>query len=129
MPATTISLDQTLGHRYVVENTLDAFNAAHSSGETGIWFLDRSTSPWTLNYLANSGENPTPTASRSHSDHRPLPPAAALFPPRISTTYRSKASHLKWIISYHRRWDSMMTKTAKHLAGRHRLRELPECHV
>lgn len=48
----------TLGHRYVVENTLDAFNAAQSSGETGIWFLDRSTSPWTLNYLANSGENP-----------------------------------------------------------------------
>jgi uncharacterized protein (TIGR03437 family) len=48
----------TVGHRYVVDNTLDAFNAAQSDGETGIWFLDRSTSPWTLNYLANSGENP-----------------------------------------------------------------------
>ena len=48
----------TLGHRYVIENTVDAFNAAQSSGETGIWFLDRSTLPWTLNYLANSGENP-----------------------------------------------------------------------
>jgi len=48
----------TLGHRYIVENTLDAFNAAQSAGETGIWFLDRSTSPWTLNYIANSGENP-----------------------------------------------------------------------
>ncbi|HTC87348.1 MAG TPA: Ig-like domain-containing protein [Bryobacteraceae bacterium] len=48
----------TLGHRYTIENTLDAFNAAQSSGETGIWFFDRSTSPWTLNYLANSGENP-----------------------------------------------------------------------
>jgi hypothetical protein len=47
-----------VGHRYIVENTLDAFNAAQSSGETGIWFLDRSASPWTLNYLANSGENP-----------------------------------------------------------------------
>ncbi len=47
-----------LGHRYVVENTLDAFHAAQSAGQTGIWFLDRSTSPWTLNYLANNGENP-----------------------------------------------------------------------
>ena len=47
-----------VGHRYVVDNTRDAFNAAQSSGQTGIWFLDRSTSPWTLNYLANSVENP-----------------------------------------------------------------------
>jgi uncharacterized protein (TIGR03437 family) len=48
----------TLGHRYIIENTLDSFIAAQSAGETGIWFLDRSTSPWTLNYLANNGENP-----------------------------------------------------------------------
>jgi hypothetical protein len=48
----------TVGHRYVVDNSLDAFNGAQSSGQTGIWFLDRSSSPWTLNYLANSGENP-----------------------------------------------------------------------
>jgi uncharacterized protein (TIGR03437 family) len=47
-----------VGHRYVVENTLDAFKSAQSAGETGIWFLDRSKSPWTLNYLANSNENP-----------------------------------------------------------------------
>ena len=47
-----------VGHRYVVENTLDAFKSAQSAGETGIWFLDRSTSPWTLNYLANDNENP-----------------------------------------------------------------------
>ena len=47
-----------VGHRYVIENTRDAFNAAQSAGQTGIWFLDRSTSPWTLNYLANSNENP-----------------------------------------------------------------------
>jgi uncharacterized protein (TIGR03437 family) len=48
----------TVGHRYVIDNTLDAFQAAQSAGQAGIWFLDRSTSPWTLNYLANSGENP-----------------------------------------------------------------------
>jgi uncharacterized protein (TIGR03437 family) len=48
----------TTGHRYVVENTRDAFNAARAAGQTGIWFLDRSVSPWVLNYLANSGENP-----------------------------------------------------------------------
>jgi hypothetical protein len=47
-----------VGHRYIVENTRDAFNAARSAGQTGLWFLDRSTSPWTLNYLANKGENP-----------------------------------------------------------------------
>src|SRR5580704_10494306 len=46
------------GHRYVVDNTRDAFNAAQAAGQTGIWFLDRSTSPWTLNYLANATENP-----------------------------------------------------------------------
>ena len=48
----------TTGHRYVVENTRDAFNAARAMGLTGTWFLDRSASPWVLNYLANSGENP-----------------------------------------------------------------------
>jgi uncharacterized protein (TIGR03437 family) len=48
----------TPGHRYVVDNTRDAFNAARAAGQTGIWFLDRSASPWVLNYLANPGENP-----------------------------------------------------------------------
>ena len=48
----------TLGHRYVVENTREAFDAASAAGQTGLWFLDRSTSGWTLNYLANRGENP-----------------------------------------------------------------------
>ena len=37
---------------------MDAFKAAQSAGQTGIWFLDRTTSPWTLNYVANNGENP-----------------------------------------------------------------------
>ncbi|HEY3839854.1 MAG TPA: right-handed parallel beta-helix repeat-containing protein [Bryobacteraceae bacterium] len=46
------------GHRYMVENVKEAFDAAAASGQTGLWFLDRSTSPWTLNYLANAGENP-----------------------------------------------------------------------
>lgn len=46
------------GHRYVVENALEAFNVEHALGQTGVWFVDRSTMPWTLNYLANSGENP-----------------------------------------------------------------------
>ena len=48
----------TAGHRYMLENSKDAFDAAQSAGQTGIWFLDRSTSPWTLSYLANAGEDP-----------------------------------------------------------------------
>jgi hypothetical protein len=46
------------GHRYIVENTRDAFDTARAAGQTGLWFLDRSAQPWTLNYLANRGENP-----------------------------------------------------------------------
>ncbi len=45
-------------HRYIIENVKDAFNAAKAAGQGGLWFLDRSTSPMTLNYLANAGENP-----------------------------------------------------------------------
>jgi hypothetical protein len=41
-----------VGHRYVVENIKDDLTLA------GQWFLDRSKTPWTLTYLANSGENP-----------------------------------------------------------------------
>jgi hypothetical protein len=52
------SFGPTAGHRYMVENVKDAFTAAQSAGQAGLWFLDRSTSPWTLNYLAQSGENP-----------------------------------------------------------------------
>ena len=52
------SFGPVAGHRYIVENTRDAFDTARAAGLTGLWFLDRSTSPWTLNYLANSGENP-----------------------------------------------------------------------
>ncbi len=52
------SFGPVAGHRYIVENTKDAFDAAQSAGQTGLWFLDRATSPWTLNYLAGRGENP-----------------------------------------------------------------------
>ncbi len=39
-------------HRYLVENIRDQLT------QPGQWFLDRSTTPWTLTYLANPGENP-----------------------------------------------------------------------
>jgi hypothetical protein len=48
----------TPGHRYIIENTKDAFEREQQDGQTGIWFLDRSGLPWTLSYIANSGENP-----------------------------------------------------------------------
>ncbi|MDR3699176.1 MAG: right-handed parallel beta-helix repeat-containing protein [Candidatus Sulfopaludibacter sp.] len=40
------------GNRYLVDNVQDALTLG------GQWFLDRSTTPWTLTYLANAGENP-----------------------------------------------------------------------
>ena len=39
-------------HRYVVENVKDVLT------QPGQWFLDRSVTPWTVTYLANTGENP-----------------------------------------------------------------------
>lgn len=45
-----------VGHRYIVENIKDELT------QPGQWFLDRSDTPWTLTYLANTGENP-PTDS------------------------------------------------------------------
>ena len=39
-------------HRYLLENIEDQLT------QPGQWFLDRSTTPWTLTYLANPGENP-----------------------------------------------------------------------
>ncbi len=39
-------------HRYLVENVEDQLT------QPGQWFVDRSTTPWTLTYLANPGENP-----------------------------------------------------------------------
>jgi uncharacterized protein (TIGR03437 family) len=40
------------GNRYIVDNVQDALT------QPGQWFLDHSTAPWTLTYLANPGENP-----------------------------------------------------------------------
>jgi len=40
------------GNRYLVENVQDSLT------QPGQWFLDRSSTPWTLTYLANSGESP-----------------------------------------------------------------------
>ena len=68
------------GHRYVIENTRDAFNAAQAAGQTGLWFLDRSTSPWTLNYLASSLENPA-------SDSVVIPQLGGKIPSSPATDY------------------------------------------
>jgi len=46
------------GHRYVIDNTRDAFNNARYQGQTGLWFLDRSHQNPVLNYIANPGEAP-----------------------------------------------------------------------
>jgi uncharacterized protein (TIGR03437 family) len=40
------------GNRYLIENVQDQLTLP------GQWFLDRSTTPWTLTYLASAGENP-----------------------------------------------------------------------
>ena len=47
-----------VGHRYTIENAKDVFHSEQQDGQTGIWFLDRSTRSWTLFYVANDGENP-----------------------------------------------------------------------
>jgi hypothetical protein len=48
----------TAGHRYVIDNAKDAFQQEQQAGLTKIWFLDRSSQPWTLFYVAGTGENP-----------------------------------------------------------------------
>jgi hypothetical protein len=64
MPATGTStniyndLGPTVNHRYIIENSRTAFFTAWENGQTGLWYLDKSTTPWTLDYIANSGENP-----------------------------------------------------------------------
>src|SRR4029077_20407035 len=47
-----------VGRRYIVENPKDAITAAFAAGQTGLWFLDRSTAAPVLYYIANAGENP-----------------------------------------------------------------------
>ncbi|HXM62381.1 MAG TPA: right-handed parallel beta-helix repeat-containing protein, partial [Terriglobales bacterium] len=48
----------TPGHRYVIDNAKDVFEQEQQDGQTGVWFVDRSSVPWTLSYIANDGENP-----------------------------------------------------------------------
>jgi hypothetical protein len=78
-------LGPTIGHRYLIENTWDAFNAALTPtssqyGITGVWFLDRHTSPWVLNYIANQGENPT-------TDNIVIPQLGGAIPGAPATDY------------------------------------------
>jgi hypothetical protein len=46
-------------HRYIVENAKDDFQSELASGQTGIWFVDRSQTPWVLSYVANPREDPS----------------------------------------------------------------------
>jgi hypothetical protein len=73
----------TPGHRYFVENTKDAFETAMTAGQTGLWFLDRSTNPPVLNYIANPGENP-------NSDSQVIPQLP--FPQQLSNQFPQSVS-------------------------------------
>jgi hypothetical protein len=76
------------GRRYIVENAKNAFDAAHQAGETGIWFLDRSTSPWALNYLAAKGEDPN-TANVVIAQIEPLTSIGASLVSAVDLRYVS----------------------------------------
>jgi hypothetical protein len=70
-----------VGHRYIIENTKDAFNAAGVAGQTGLWFLDRSSanaSP-VLYYLASPGESP-------NSDLVVIPQLGGQFPQMVGSS-------------------------------------------
>ena len=69
-----------IGHRYMVENTKDAFDAAQAAGQTGLWFLDRSNSQWILNYIANASENP-------NTDTVVIPQLGGVIPGAPATDY------------------------------------------
>ena len=78
-------LGPTVGHRYIIENSLDAFNDALTPtssqyGITGIWFLDRHATPWVLNYIANAGENP-------NTDNIIIPQLGGAIPGSSATDY------------------------------------------
>ena len=78
-------LGPTVGHRYMIENTLDAFNdaltpTAAQYGITGIWFLDRHATPWVLNYIANQNENPA-------TDNIVIPQLGGVIPGAPATDY------------------------------------------
>jgi len=78
-------LGPTVGHRYIIENTLDAFDDALTPtssqyGITGIWFLDRRATPWVLNYIANQGEDP-------NTDNIVIPQLGGPIPESSGTNY------------------------------------------
>jgi hypothetical protein len=78
-------LGPTVGHRYIIENTLDAFDDALTPtssqyGITGIWFLDRHATPWVLNYIANQGEDP-------NTDNIVIPQLGGPIPESSGTNY------------------------------------------
>jgi hypothetical protein len=82
------------GHRYMVENVKDAFNAAHAAGQTGIWFLDRSSASPVLYYIANQGENP-------NQDSVVIPQLGGQFPIQEAGDYIGgsliSATNLKYV--------------------------------
>jgi hypothetical protein len=78
------------GHRYVVENTLDGFQAEQQAGQTGLWFVDRSSLPWTLSYIANDGENP----NQDNTLIPQLQPASATGGSIVSATQLSYVTFL-----------------------------------
>ncbi len=78
-------LGPTVGHRYMIENTWDAFKDAltptsSQNGITGIWFLDRHIVPWVLNYIANQGDNP-------NADYIVIPQLGGSIPGAPATDY------------------------------------------
>jgi hypothetical protein len=78
-------LGPTVGHRYIIENTLDAFNDALTPtssqyGITGVWFLDRHAIPWVLNYIANQNESP-------NTDNIVIPQLGGAIPGAPATDY------------------------------------------
>jgi hypothetical protein len=69
-----------VGRRYIVENPKDAITAAFAAGQTGLWFLDRSTASSVLYYIANAGENP-------NNDEVILPQLGGAIPGGTATDY------------------------------------------
>jgi uncharacterized protein YjdB len=93
------SLGPIIGHRYVIENTWDAFNDALTPtssqyGITGIWFLDRHAIPWVLNYIANENETP-------NTDNIVIPQLGGSIPAPPVTDYIGgsllSATNLKYV--------------------------------
>jgi hypothetical protein len=74
----------TPGHRFIIENSYDAFMAAANPnvGQVGIWFLDRSAGAgnWVLNYIANPNANPPENPASDYIVIPQLPQTGSSFP-------------------------------------------------